>query len=93
MLQVGWKYQHRSVLHSHDNLIGVLGRELKDRWPDDPGLIARVVEVNGVRARMGPDVVHAAQEVVGVLVHLVRRASREGCRPAGGDLVRLVADL
>ena len=92
MLQVGRKYEHRSVLHSHDDLVGILGRELDDRWPDDPGLIARVMEVDGVRTRMGPDVVHAAQEVVGVLVHLVRRASREDCRPAGGDLVRVVAD-
>jgi hypothetical protein len=41
---------------------------------------------------MGPDVVHAAQEVVGVLVYLVRCTSREDCRPAGSDLVRVVAD-
>ena len=23
MLQVGWKYEHRSVLHSHDHLVGI----------------------------------------------------------------------
>src|SRR6266700_3841018 len=39
VLQVGRKYQHRSGLHSHDDLIGILGRELDDRWPDDPALI------------------------------------------------------
>src|SRR5882762_8964612 len=92
MLQVRWKYEHRSVLHSHDDLVGILGRELDDRWPDDRGLIAWVMEVDGVRAWMGPDVVHSAQEVVGVLVYLVRRASREDGRSAGGDLVRVVAD-
>ncbi len=46
MLQVGRKYEHRSVLHSHDDLIGILGRELDHRWPDDPALQARVVEVD-----------------------------------------------
>ncbi len=93
MLQVGWKHEHRSILYSHDDMVGILGRELDDRWPDDPGLIARVMEVDGVRAPMGPDVVHAAQEIIGVLVHRVRRASRQDRRPAGGDLVRVVSDL
>src|SRR5882724_1316419 len=92
MLQIGGKYQHCAVLDSHDDLVGILGCELDHRWPDDPGLIAWVMEVDGVRAWMGPDVVHSAQEVVGVLVYLVRRASREDGHPAGGDLVRVVAD-
>ena len=92
MLQIGRKYEHRSVLHSHDDLIGILGRELDDRWPDDPALSAWVMEVDCVRTRMGSDVVHAAQEVIGVLVHLVCRASRQDCRPAGGDFVRVATD-
>ena len=92
MLQVGREYEHRSVLHSHDDLVGILGRELDYRWPEDPGLIARIVKIDGVRTGMGPDVVHAAQEIVGVLVQLVRGASCEHCRPAGGDLVRVGAD-
>ena len=79
MLQVGWEHEHRSVLHSDDGLVGILGRELDDRWPDNPGLIARVMEVDGVRTRIGPDVVHAAQEVIGVLARLARRASRQDC--------------
>jgi len=93
MLQVGWKHEHCSILHSHDDVVGILGGELYDRRSDDPGLIARVVEVDGVRASMGPDVVHAAQEIIGVLVYRVRRASRQDRRPAAGDLVRVVADL
>src|ERR1700692_4270189 len=28
VLQVGRKYEHRAVLHSHDDLIGILSREL-----------------------------------------------------------------
>src|SRR5215467_13020202 len=60
MLQVGRKYQHRSVLHSNDSLVGIFGRELDGRWPDDAGLIARVMEIDGVSARVGLDVVHAA---------------------------------
>src|SRR4029077_19036038 len=67
-------------------------RDVTDRVPDYPRLIARIMEVDGVRAWMGPDVVHSAQEIVGVLVYLVRRASRENGRPAGGDLVHVVSD-
>src|ERR1700676_614847 len=86
VLQVGRKYEHRSVLHSHDDLVGILSRELYDRWPDDPALNAWVMEVDGIRTRMGSDVVHAAQEVIGVLVDLVCRAFRQDGRPAGGRL-------
>jgi len=39
MLQVGWKYEYSPILHSHDDMVGILGRELDDRWPDDPGLM------------------------------------------------------
>jgi hypothetical protein len=46
----------------------------------------------GVRTRMGSDIVYPAQEVIGVLVHLVCRASRQDCRLAGGDLVGVVTD-
>jgi hypothetical protein len=45
VLQVGGKYEHRSVLHSHDDLIGILGRELDHGWLDDPALITRVMKV------------------------------------------------
>ena len=48
VLQVGRKYEHCSVLHFHDDLIGILGRELDDQRPDDPTLIVRVMEVDGV---------------------------------------------
>src|SRR6202035_3853614 len=67
--------------------------ELDDRWPDDPALDARAMEVDGVRTRMGSDVVHAAQEVIRVLMHLVCRAFRQDGRPAGGDFVRVVTYL
>ena len=50
------------------------------------------MEIDGVRTRMGSDVVHAAQEVIGVLMHLVCRASRQNRRPAGSDFVRVVTD-
>src|SRR5204862_1749 len=74
VLQVSRKYQHRSVLHSHDDLVGILGRELDDRGADDPGLIAPVMKVAGVRAWMGPYIVHIPQEVVLALEHLLSRA-------------------
>jgi hypothetical protein len=91
VLQVGGKYKHRSVLRSHDDLIGILGRELDDWWSDDPALM-RVVKVDGVRTRIGSNVVHAAQKIIGVLVHLVCPVFRQDCRPAGGDLIRVVTD-
>src|SRR5260221_10977313 len=70
VLQVGRKYQHRSVLHSHDDLVGIFSCEFDDRQPDDPALITRVMEVDNIRPRMGSDVVHAAQEVVRMMVQL-----------------------
>jgi len=50
------------------------------------------MEVDGVGTGMGSDIVDAAQEVIGVLVHLVCRASCQDRRPAGGDFVRVVTD-
>lgn len=92
MPQEGRENQQRTVLHSHDDLVGVLGRELDDGWPEDPGLIPRVMEVDGVRTRMSPQVVDTAQKIVGVVVGFVLSPWSQDRRPAGCYLELVVAD-
>src|SRR6266496_3951169 len=51
------------------------------------------MKVYRIRARRGPDIVDAAQVIVGMAVSLVRRTPGENGRPAAGDFEGLVADL
>ena len=64
MLEIGWEYKKRAVPHLHDNLIGILGGEFRDRWPDNCGLNPRVVKIYSICFRMSLNVVNTAQEVV-----------------------------
>jgi len=57
------KHEHCSILHSHDDW-SVSRGELYDRRSDDPGLIARVVELMCPRLD-GSDVVHPLRKLLG----------------------------
>jgi hypothetical protein len=82
-----------SFTRTHHDLIGVSGSEFRDRWSDDAGLAARVVEVDAVGAGAGAHVVHRAQEIVGVAVRAVRGARRIQVHPAAGDFDRWFANF
>ena len=86
VLEVGGEKQQRPVLDPHDDLVGVLGAQLRDRRPDDAGLRARIMKVDRVATWPYMDVVDATEEVVGMMVDRMRRAARIGIRPASRDL-------
>src|SRR5205085_302704 len=52
-MQIRREDEQRAVFHPHHDLIGVSGSEFRDRWSDDAGLAARVVEVDAVGAGPG----------------------------------------
>ena len=93
VLQPDRKYQKRSVHHFYNDLIGVLGGQFRYRWPDDPGLVSRIVKIDGIRPRVRPGIVNTAQEVVWVTVNSVRAAWCADVDPAGGNLEPVVSNL
>ena len=70
MFEPGRKGQQRAAAHPDDDLIGNLRRQRDDRRPDHRSLPSRVMKVDAVGARVGADVVHAAEEVFGWLCAL-----------------------
>src|SRR5688572_11355626 len=93
MLEPRRKHEQRALVHPQDDLVCVRAGECGDRWSDDAGLAARIVEVDRVGPGAGPQVVDAAQKVVGMVVELVCRTSGEHGRPAGRELDGVVADV
>ena len=51
VLQVGGKDQQCALLHTDHNLVGIFARKFHHGGSNDPDLIARVMEVDGVRTR------------------------------------------
>src|SRR5439155_1934004 len=68
VLEIRRKDQQRAVGHVDHHLVGILRGQLDHRRPDDCGLGPGVVEVDAVRARVRPHVIHAAQKIVGMAV-------------------------
>src|SRR5687767_7879644 len=93
MLEIGRKDQEGSGRDLDDDLIGIRRRELRHRRPDDAGLNPWIVEVDRVRVRRGFQIVDAAEEIVGVTVHPMRRPRRIDVGPAPGDLDRVIPDF
>jgi len=86
VLQVGREYEKSAITYFHHNLIGILGRKLHDRRPDDTGLISRVVKVYGVCAWVSSNVISAAQEVIWVTMRPMCGALGENIDPTTGNL-------
>jgi len=55
------------IPHPHDHLIRIVRGERRYRGPDDRGLNARVVEVDGIGARLRLHVIDPAKEIIGWL--------------------------
>jgi hypothetical protein len=86
VLQIGWENEKSAITYFHHDLIGILGRKLHDRWPDDTGLISRVVKVYGVCAGVSSNVISATQEVIGVTMRPVCGTLGENIDPTAGNL-------
>src|ERR1700731_4637438 len=93
MWHVGRKDEQRPILHSQNHLVGIAGREGHHRRPNDAGLAPRVMEVDGVRTRVGTEVVDATQIVVRMMVHSMRGSRCQDRGPACTDFEGVVADL
>ena len=85
-MQVGRENEKSAIPDVHHNLIGILGRKLHDRRPDDTGLISRVVKVYGVCAGVSSNVIRATQEVIGVTMGPVCGTLGENIGPTAGNL-------
>jgi hypothetical protein len=86
VLQVGRENEKSAITDFHHNLIGILGRKLHDRGPDDAGLISRVVKVYCVCAGVSSNVIRATQEVIGVTMRPVCGTLGENIGPTAGNL-------
>ena len=73
-------------------MIGAFSRELDNRRPQDRGLTPRIVEVDRVGTRVSPQVVDAAQKIVGMRVQLVGSARGKDSGPAARDLDVVLTD-
>ena len=86
MLQPRRKHQQHAVLDVDDDLLGVLGGQFRDRWPDDCGLCSRIEEIDGVGTLIDPHIVHAAQIIIRMAMDTVPGALRVDVGPTSGDL-------
>lgn len=75
-----------SADNSDHHRVRVIGSEFDHRWPQEAGLAARIVKMDGVSALRGPRVVGTTEEAVRMLVNPVRRAGRIHVCPAAGDV-------
>ena len=67
VVQIRRKDEQRAVSDPRHDLISIGGGEPGDRWPNDAGLAARLVEIAGVGAVPGAYIVNGAQ-VIAVLM-------------------------
>ncbi len=68
MAQPRGEYQHRAGPHRHNDLIRILRVQFRYRRFYDGRLRSWVMKVNGIGTLFRPDVVDAAEEIVGVAV-------------------------
>ena len=93
MRQVGWKHQQHPIAHRQHHLVCILGREFSNGRSDDAGLRSGIVKVDRIRTRMRLHIVNAAQEIIRVAMHRMRRAACVNRCPASGNFNRVGADF
>ncbi len=90
MRQVRWKHQKHPIAHRHHDLIRVLGCEFRNRRSDDAGLRSWIVKINRIGSRVRTNVIYAAQEIIRVAMHRVRRTACVDICPATCNLNRVI---